>query len=146
MFWNRFYEWWLEGPSSSLTCIFPRVLIKLSSLTALPGSLKIRYRVLLKYDKVGLIFFSSTKLLWCVFGNVSEKNIHARGAFSCIMEQPISARFGSYFARSRFLLSHPFPPPPILCSNCQNKIWGRDQERTQILRMCTLFSFKSGIF
>ena len=31
------------------------------------------------------------------------------------MEQPISARFDSYFARSRFLLSLPLPPPPIFC-------------------------------
>ena len=40
---------------------------------------------------------------------------HVRGAFACILEQPISARFESYFARSRFLLSHPLPPPPFFC-------------------------------
>ena len=44
---------------------------------------------------------------------MSERNKHARGAFACNIEQPISARFDSYFARSRFLLSLPLPPPPI---------------------------------
>ena len=48
------------------------------------------------------------------------------------MEQPISARFDSYFVRSRFLLSLPlpFPPSPVfLASNRQNEIWGRDQDQ-----------------
>ena len=32
-----------------------------------------------------------------------------------VIEQPISSRFDSYFARSRFLLSLPLPPPLFFC-------------------------------
>ena len=97
--------------------IFSTDMYYFSSLKALPVSLKIRYILScsVKVRQSRPIFFSSIKLLWRVLGTASERNKHARGAFACIMEQPISARFDSYFARSRFLLSLPLPPPPFFC-------------------------------
>ena len=71
-----------------------------------------------------------------MFLALRAKEINTRGAFASVMEQPISARFDSYFARSRFLLSfHPLPSPPpspyFLSSNRQNEIWGRDHNTVQ---------------
>ena len=50
-----------------------------------------------------------------MFLALRAKEITHAWAFTTVMEQPISTRFDSYFARSRFLLSLPLPPPLFFC-------------------------------
>ena len=117
---------WLERPSSPLTCIFSRVLIKLSSLTALPVSLKIRYilscSVEVRQSRLNFLQLGKTSLACLLALRVKEINTRR-------------VHYGKANQRSfRFVFCQisfpplPSPPPsPIFCPRIarQNEIWGR---------------------